>query len=79
LIQTLDMEAAMFCTGCGNRVAGPSSTWILQEPKDLRGWRAHLCEECDAQREMRPVQSRVVLTLRRLVKESALYRNVERV
>jgi uncharacterized protein YlaI len=69
----------MMCTGCGHRLAGPTSTWILQEPHDLKGWRAHLCEECDAQRDLRPIQNRVVLTLRRLVKETALTRNVERV
>jgi len=69
----------MMCTGCGNRAVGQSSTWILQEPHDLRGWRAHLCEECDAQRDMRLVQNRVVLTLRRMVKETALHRTVERV
>ena len=69
----------MICTGCSKRTVGQTSTWILQEPNDLRGWRAHLCEECDAQRDMRPVQNRVVLTLRRLVKESALTRTVERV
>jgi hypothetical protein len=74
-----DAEAAMICTGCSKRTVGQTSTWILQEPNDLRGWRAHLCEECDAQRDMRPVQNRVVLTLRRLVKESALTRTVERV
>ncbi len=70
----------MFCTGCGRFVGGTqTSTWILQEPQDLRGWRAHLCEECDARRDLRPVQNRVVLTLRRMVKETALHRTVERV
>ena len=69
----------MFCTGCGSHLNGPTATWILQEPRDLRGWRAQLCEHCDAQRELRPVQSRVVLTLRKLVRESALSRSVERV
>ena len=70
----------MFCTGCGKLVGGmETSTWILQEPQDLRGWRAHLCEECDGKRDLRPVQNRVVLTLRKLVKESALIKHVERV
>jgi len=69
----------MLCTGCGKSVGGNASTWILQEPQDLRGWRAHLCDECDERRDLRPVQNRVVLTLRKLMKETVLVRSVERV
>jgi len=73
------MEAVMTCTGCGKPVGTQASTWILQEPRDLRGWRAQLCEDCDERRDFRPVQSRVVLTLRRMVKETSITRSVERV
>jgi hypothetical protein len=69
----------MICTSCGKGCSGLPSTWVLQEPQDLRGWRAHLCDECDVQREARPIQARVVATLRKLVKESASARSVERV
>ncbi len=69
----------MICTACGKLVDGQTSTWILQEPQDLRGWRAHLCDDCDERRDLRPVQNRVVLTLRKMVKESGLARTVERV
>jgi hypothetical protein len=71
-------EVQMICTGCGNKV-NDTSTWILQEPRDLRGWRAHLCDDCDEQRELRPVQNRVVLTLRKLVKQTSLVQAPERV
>lgn len=69
----------MHCTGCGKTVSGGGNTWILQEPQDLRGWRANLCEECDEGRDLRPVQNRVVLSLRKLVKESTIFKHVERV
>ena len=69
----------MVCTGCNQQFAGQSSTWVLQEPNDLKGWRAHLCDACDGMRNQRPVQNRVVLTLRKLVKEATISRSVERV
>ncbi len=70
----------MTCTGCGRPVVGTqASTWILQEPRDLRGWRAQLCEECDEARDRRPIQNRVVLALRKMAKETTIARNVERV
>ena len=69
----------MTCTGCGRPVGNQGSTWILQEPKDLRGWRAQLCDDCDDARDRRPIQNRVVLTLRKMAKETTITRSIERV
>ena len=69
----------MNCMSCGKTCAKTPSTFILQEPNDLRGWRAQLCDDCEEGRDERPVQARVVGNLRRLARESAMTRSIERV
>lgn len=69
----------MHCQGCGVDCSHAASTFILEQPRDLRGWRVMLCGSCEVKRDEEQFTDVLVTALRGLAQQASWPKRVERV